>query len=200
MSHFNASATSWDSPEKVNMMSHLAIRVIKLYPEVFKKDKTYDIMDFGAGTGLFGLEFLEYSKNLTAIDTSEAMLEQLKIKTSGQNNIFTCNIDLEAKDLNQTFDIILTSMAFHHLKKPEEVILKFKEMLNPNGKILIVDLCKEDGSFHPDNHKMGVKHFGFSENEIKNWAKLTDMKSDYHVINKIEKNNKFYDQFLALYF
>ncbi|MCH2534510.1 MAG: class I SAM-dependent methyltransferase [Bdellovibrionales bacterium] len=198
MSHFNESASSWDSPEKITMMKNLARKVIDIYPDIFSKDKKYDIMDFGAGTGLFGLEFLDFAKSLTAVDTSEAMLDELKSKTKERQDVFTYNIDLESTNLDKSFDIILSSMAFHHLQSPESVMLKFKAMLNPNGKILIIDLCKEDGSFHPDNDKMGVKHHGFAEQEVKKWASHTNMNLNYSIINEIEKNHQIYQQFLAV--
>ena len=69
MSHFNKEAANWDKPEKVEMMKRLAERVI----EKLKLHRTYDILDFGCGTGLFGLEFAPYAKSLVGVDTSEEM-------------------------------------------------------------------------------------------------------------------------------
>ena len=66
MSHFNQAANEWDSDEKTQMMVKLAARTL----EHLKLNKKLDILDFGCGTGLFGLEFKEYIHTLTGIDTS----------------------------------------------------------------------------------------------------------------------------------
>lgn len=90
-------------------------------------------------------------------------------------------------------------MAFHHLNKPEKMLGTLKNLLNPNGKLAIVDLDEEDGSFHPDNEGMGVKHFGFSKTTLESWAEKEGMTLDHHIINKIDKNNREYGQFLAVF-
>ncbi len=90
-------------------------------------------------------------------------------------------------------------MAFHHLSNPGEVLKKLSNMLTLDGKIIIIDLRKEDGDFHPDNIQMGVKHFGFSEEQIQNWGKSSKLHVDIYTINEIHKNDKIYYQFLAIF-
>lgn len=89
-------------------------------------------------------------------------------------------------------------MAFHHLNDPGAMIKKMKSLLKPQGRLAIVDLDKEDGTFHPDNRGMGVKHFGFSKDEIAKWAQAANLKLDHQIINRVEKNDKDYGQFLAV--
>lgn len=158
-----------------------------------------DILDFGCGTGLFGLEFLEYIKTLTGIDTSQGMLEVFDLKTRDYENIKSLNINLEDSPLSEKFDLIISSMAFHHLDDPLKVLIKLKRALNKKGQIVIVDLDKEDGTFHPDNDGMGVKHFGFSRIELDRWADVAKLKLDYRIINSISKNETEFKQFLAIY-
>jgi len=195
MSHFNDEAANWDDEGKVKMMKLLASQAMK----VLKPQNDISIMDFGCGTGLFGLEFTDHAKSLLGIDTSEGMLEVFDKKTQGHDNFTSKNIDLESENLDQKFDLIVSSMAFHHLTNPYDVLVKFKSMINEGGKIAIVDLDKEDGSFHPDNEGMGVKHFGFSKQELESWASDAQLKMEHHFINEIEKNDNNYKQFLAVY-
>ena len=158
MSHFNEVANEWDSKEKIGMMKTLASQVKENIP---LSDKL-KIMDFGCGTGLFGFEFSNYANELIGVDTSEGMLEVFDKKTKGKTGFRSININLEEKDIRETFDLIVSSMAFHHLNDPFKVLKKLRSCLNKQGKIVIVDLDKEDGSFHPDNEAMGVKHFAFA--------------------------------------
>ncbi len=195
MSHFNEQANEWDTDSKIEMMSLLAKRAI----ELLGLEQPLDIMDFGCGTGLFGLEFSAYAKTLVGVDTSPGMLEVFKRKIIAEPQIRALQIDLETENLDATFDLIISSMAFHHLNDPEKMILKFKSMLKSNGRLAIVDLYKEDGSFHSDPQKMGVKHFGFSLEDQKKWADRANMQLHSQLINSMQKDEKSYDQFLAVF-
>lgn len=195
MSHFNAVANEWDNEGKVAMMQKLASGVM----EKVSLDKGLKIMDFGCGTGLFGLEFNDYANELVGVDTSDGMLKVFDEKTKGDNRFRSLNINLEESDLDEKFDLVVSSMAFHHLNDPNKVLNKLKRNLNPGGKIVVVDLDEEDGTFHPDNAGMGVKHFGFSKETLENWAKACELNLEHYIINSIDKNEREYQQFCAVF-
>jgi tRNA (cmo5U34)-methyltransferase len=195
MSHFNHVANDWDNEGKIKLMNTLATKTRK---KLDIKDKV-DILDFGCGTGLFGLEFIEQAKSITGIDTSEGMLEVFNKKAANYNNIKSININLEQEECNLKVDLIVSSMTFHHLDNPSRTLKKLSSMLNPKGQLAIVDLEKEDGTFHPDNKAMGVKHLGFSNEEIKSWADEAGLKVELCTINSLEKNDRSYNQFLAVF-
>ena len=153
MTHFNDQAAQWDSDDKIKMMMGLAEKT----KEILNLSAPLEIMDFGCGTGLFGLEFADYASGLLGVDTSAGMLEVFNQKTNGVEKISSMLIDLEHEDLPKKFDLIVSSMAFHHLAAPDQMLMKMKQMLNPGGRMAIVDLDEEDGTFHPDNRAMGVK-------------------------------------------
>jgi ubiquinone/menaquinone biosynthesis C-methylase UbiE len=197
MSHFNHVANTWDSEGKIKLMGRLANNTC----EKLKLKKDLDILDFGCGTGLFGLEFLDFAKSITGIDTSEGMLEVFKEKAKGFDHIDCHLLDLEKEpfESEKRFDLIISSMTFHHLNDPSAMIEKLSGLLKVGGQMAIVDLEKEDGTFHPNNEEMGVKHFGFSEDEIKSWANKANLGVEVHTINSVDKNDRTYNQFLALF-
>jgi hypothetical protein len=47
---------------------------------------------------------------------------------------------------------------------------------------------------------MGVKHFGFSKQELQYWAKQAKLNLDYQIINTLHKNETEYHQFLAIFY
>jgi len=195
MSHFNHAASSWDSEGKIKFMGELA-RKAQSHLNISEK---IDILDFGCGTGLFGLEFADHAKSLLGIDTSTGMLEVFDNKTKEHAHINSLNTDLENEDIDHKFDLIVSSMTFHHLDDPKSVLAKLRKLLRPNGQIAIVDLDEEDGTFHSDNAKAGVKHFGFSNTKLSNWAKELELESNITIIDTVEKNDKSYNQFLAVF-
>lgn len=194
MSHFNEVANEWDSPGKVKLMNTLATKALGN----MNLEKNLNILDFGCGTGLFGLEFNDYAKHITGLDTSDGMLKVFKEKVSADSEKFSffCG---ELKDFKaeRQYDLIVSSMAFHHLDNPSEELQRLRSLLSPKGKIAIVDLEKEDGSFHPDPEGMGVKHFGFTPEEIKSWDQ--HLKVELTTINEMEKDGKYFNQFLAIF-
>jgi 2-polyprenyl-3-methyl-5-hydroxy-6-metoxy-1,4-benzoquinol methylase len=196
MSHFNEVANEWDSPHKVKLIGLTGNKI----KENVDLDNKLDILDFGCGTGLLAGEFIDHAKSIVGVDTSEGMLEVFDNKFSNFDNITRKNINLEdGKGLECKFDLIVSSMVFHHLNDPNKTLSILKEHLNENGKIAIVDLDKEDGTFHPDNKKMGVKHFGFAKDEIASWAEENGLKLEHRLVHHIEKNDRQYDLFLAVF-
>ena len=130
------------------------------------------------------------------------MTSTLKVfdeKTSEHPEVSRRLTNLEEENLDESFDLVVSSMTFHHLNEPKKMLTKLKGMLCPGGRMAIVDLDEEDGSFHPDNEGMGVKHFGFSKEELFSWAQENGLSLEHTIINSIEKNDRNYGQFLAVF-
>ena len=197
MNHFNTQALQWDSPEKINQN--------KAYSELIKKHLTktkgLKILEVGCGTGLLGSQFLGEENSLLGIDTSEGMLNVFNEKFKNNPLVTARLMNLEEQELaEQKFDLILSSMAFHHLVNPANMLLKLSRYLAKDGLIAIIDLDQEDGTFHPDPKKMGVHHFGFSEDLTQNWAKVAKLhKKPRELANIIHKNEREYPLFLEIY-
>jgi 2-polyprenyl-3-methyl-5-hydroxy-6-metoxy-1,4-benzoquinol methylase len=197
MSHFNSQANHWDSPEKITQN--------KAYSELIKKHlpihSGLKILEVGCGTGLLGGQFLDQKNLLLGIDTSEGMLKVFSEKFSNNPRVSSKLLNLEDEELNnEKFDLIISSMAFHHLKNPASMLLKLSRYLNPQGIIAIIDLDQEDGSFHPDPKNMGVHHFGFNESQTLDWCKMAKLtKMPREIAHIIHKNNKEYPLFLELF-
>lgn len=196
MKHFDHAANEWDSEQKIKLMGTLAHKT----QDSMELNSSIDILDFGCGTGLFGLEFLDHANTLTGVDTSSGMLKVFSEKTKNIKGVTALNLDLEeAENLEKKYDLILSSMAFHHLKDPAFILGKLANALKADGTIAIVDLEAEDGSFHSDPEKMGVKHFGFSNEQITEWAEKNHLKVKIKTIHFMEKEGKSYKQFLAIF-
>ncbi len=202
MSHFDDAANSWDTPEKIKFFEdlcdyiHTKIRI----PSHGR------VLDFGCGTGLFGLNFLNETTELVGIDPSAQMLKVMREKVkSDRFKLKTFQIDLEKDETNDSkaelgkFNLIVSAMAFHHLENPKDMLTKLSTYLKSESFMVIVDLDKEDGTFHPDNKAMGVKHFGFSKDELSQWAKTNYLEFEHYIYRMIPKNNREYAQFICFF-
>lgn len=196
MSHFNQVANTWDTPEKIKLNEHYADTIRKY---LTKKD-SLKILEVGCGTGLLGSQFVDEKSHLTGIDTSKGMLDVFDQKFAGNKNVHSKLLNLEEQNLDESgFDLIISSMAFHHLKNPEAMILKLSKMLSPSGAIAVIDLDKEDGSFHPDPKNMGVHHFGFEKETTDSWGSKAQFKKiSREIVHTIKKESGEYPLFLTV--
>jgi ubiquinone/menaquinone biosynthesis C-methylase UbiE len=147
MNDFNSRATEWDTPQRVKQ----AQRVAAAIEGIVALNPSMDVMEYGCGTGLVGLQLTDKVGAIAFVDTSEGMLEVLssKIGQKQLDNVQVCNVDL-SKDIDfaGAYDLIFSSMTLHHIADYPSIIARFKSLLKPKGRLVIVDLVAEDGSFH----------------------------------------------------
>lgn len=156
---FDQTAATWDaSAGRVKLAGDIAAAIretITLTPDM-------DVLDFGCGTGLVTLPVAASVSSVTAVDSSQGMLDMLKAKLAEQqiHNVRTQFVDLDRGDVLQgRFHLAFSSMTFHHVKDIGPLLAQFFSVLMPQGQLCIADLDPEGGAFHSDNE--GVFHFGF---------------------------------------
>ena len=99
------------------------------------KDKT--ILDLGCGFGEHCKRFVESgAKKVIGIDISEKMLEIAKEENSDSKTTYI-NMPMEnISQLNEKFDIVVSSLAFHYVEDFSGVVKNIYDMLNENGIFL----------------------------------------------------------------
>ena len=160
---FSSSAKTWNSlPGKKDE----AKKFIDEIRSNCKLNKTMRVLDFGCGTGLNGLGFVNDVQTVAFLDTSDGMLEQVEISL---RSIGATNYEIYSKDITeikeiQPFDIIMTTLSFHHIEDIDSTVKRFSELTRKGGKVFVVDLYTEDGSFHGS---VKVPHNGFDPEDLK---------------------------------
>ena len=94
---FNAAAATWDeNPGRVRMAHDVAQAILGTVKPV----PAMDVLDFGCGTGLLSLALQPHVRTITAVDSSQGMLDVLdaKVKAQGIKNVRTRRVDLEEGD------------------------------------------------------------------------------------------------------
>ena len=197
MNRFDLLAKSWDKkPRRVENAKKVGEAILKNLPI----SKEWRVLDFGAGSGLLTFYLQPYAGQIDAVDNSKGMVEVLKEKISKSNarNIKPILGNVETLELpEEYYNLIVSSMTLHHIKKPLELFKKLYRSLKRGGYIAIADLQKENGTFHETNE--GVFHFGFTEEELKNYLKLSGFEVlKIEVVNVIRKNGREYPVLLAI--
>jgi len=164
---FDSEAMTWDKePGRVKLANDVAgvlREMVTLTPDL-------DVLDFGCGTGLFTLRIQPLVKSITGIDSSKGMLDVLKtkIEKKGITNVRTDLVDITGgTELFGEFDLIVSSMTFHHIRDISSLLKAMAGITRPSGQIAVIDLDPDNGKFHNSNE--GVFHFGFDRNVMKKY-------------------------------
>lgn len=95
------------------------------------------VLDLGCGYGEHCVSYIEKgAEKVVGIDISEKMLEVAK-ETNSNPKITYMLMPIEDIDqINEKFDIVISSLAFHYVEDFEDVVKKVYEHLTPGGKFL----------------------------------------------------------------
>lgn len=163
---FAHKSKSWDMNSKrvknAKAIGDLIVKNIKL-------DKSMNVMDMGAGTGLLSYFIAPFVDKIVAVDSSPSMLKEFESKCDE----FACktevkHINISEYDEPESYDGVISSMTIHHIEDTPALLKKLYGMLNDGGFIALADLDSEDGSFHSDN--TGVFHYGFDRHKLAEYA------------------------------
>lgn len=153
--HFDTAARDWDQRPLSQQLAAVPERLLAQLP----LRASDHVLDFGAGTGLLSTPIAPKVAQVTALDMSAAMLQVLDEK--GFANITPLQQDIFA-GLPGQYHAVVSCMALHHVADTAALLRAFAAALHSGGRIALVDLYQEDGSFHGDNQAKGVQHFGFA--------------------------------------
>lgn len=155
---FSQAATTWDEkPQRIDLAAAVSVAIKQHIPLT----AGMDALEFGCGTGLVTFHLLDRLRQVTAMDSATGMLDVLRQKadTLGARNVETCHNATSIPQLaERRYDLIYSSMVFHHVPQIEPVLHALIRALRPGGYLAIADLDAEDGTFH--DQAQGVEHHG----------------------------------------
>jgi ubiquinone/menaquinone biosynthesis C-methylase UbiE len=168
---FDAAAATWDQNEERLQM---ALGVADAMADHLRPDGHERVLDYGTGTGVVALRLAPLVKEIVCADSSRGMLDVLdgKLQVAGRTNARTLLLDLEQGRAGLGFpplDIVVSSMAMHHIADTGALLRSFFSLLAPGGRMAAADLDTEPGDFHADN--TGVQHFGFDRTHVQTLAR-----------------------------
>ncbi|MBT3923314.1 MAG: class I SAM-dependent methyltransferase [Nitrospina sp.] len=115
------------------------------------------VLDLGCGTGTLAKMCIDRGALVTGVDSNSGMLAVAKRNSPTANylNISLSNLDEHLED--ESFDIILSTLAFSELTRAERihVMKQIKRVLKNGGKVLIGD------EIIPDNFPAKCFYYAF---------------------------------------
>ncbi|TGG86764.1 class I SAM-dependent methyltransferase [Geotoga petraea] len=172
---FDKHAEKWDSKRRIERAKIISKEIIK---SVEIKDN-FKAMDFGGGTGLITFNLYDKLKNIILVDASNKMIEVVKEKINQFNikNVKPIQVKLDEEKIDENdFDIIISSMALHHVVNLQKTIDELYKYLKKDGQICIVELLKGEETFH-QNEENFKGHDGFKQEQLKEYLKKAGFKN-----------------------
>ena len=142
---FDRAAQSYDESRLVKSYQR---RVQTLVINKIQIEKGMNILDLGCGTGEGTFDIaskLEGTRKVIGLDLSENMIKQAKRKLVNftyDNLGFRVGSGISL-DYENYFDCVLSTNAFHHFDKKEEIFSRVWKSLKPNGFFVIQDICDD---------------------------------------------------------
>jgi ubiquinone/menaquinone biosynthesis C-methylase UbiE len=100
-------------------------------------------LEVAAGTCLCGRALAPKVRTMTCLDITPAMLEVGKREAAreGLNNmVFVMGDAMELPFLQDSFDIALSRLAFHHFPDIEQPFSEMARVLRPGGRLALIDM------------------------------------------------------------
>ena len=200
--NFDVQSITWDDERRKNRAKLIAEEISKS----IQIEKQYTALEFGCGTGLISFCLNDKFEMITLVDTSKGMVDVLnsKIKAFEIDNMKVYQIDINENHIlpGDSYDVIYTSMALHHIIDTKATIKNLYRLLKLNGYLCIVDLDEEDGSFRKEERDFNG-HNGFNQNVLKNILlqigfKEVDTNTFYEDLKVVEEMNVKYSLFLMI--
>jgi ubiquinone/menaquinone biosynthesis C-methylase UbiE len=100
------------------------------------------VLDLGCGTGSLIRSMLDRvpEVDIVGLDPSAEMLRVARAKLSDAVELVTGSAD-SLPFPNESFDVVISTSAFHYFRQPTMVIQEAKRILKPNGRLIITDWC-----------------------------------------------------------
>lgn len=154
-------------------------------PDNFKPKR---ILELGSGTGNLTELILEKfpDAEITVVDISEKILEECKARFRSSTSIKYDQSDFKEIDfIPESFDLVLSSIAIHHIEDADKQILfkKIYSYLKPKGIFTYLDQCMGETSeiYQKNMEKWKIEAFklGSTDDNWKTWMDHQDQ-HDFH--------------------
>jgi len=143
-------------------------RWISSMPDIEKKLKSEGgrVLEVGCGDGWASISLAKYFPliKIDAIDVDSSSISNASknVKDQGlEERIFLYSTPIENVPIKEKYDLIITFESIHDMAYPIQALRKMKEVVSPNGAVLVGDVKMED-KLQDKNDFAGRLYYNFS--------------------------------------
>lgn len=141
------------------------------------REKAFDIAgvrpgqlaaDLGAGTGFMTEGLLRRGLAVIAVDQSTQMLQKMKNKFAGRDEVQYLKGEAENLPLpDEAVEYVFANMYLHHVETPLIAIKEMARILKPEGRLMITDVEEHGFEFLKTEHH--DRWLGFKRDDLREW-------------------------------
>ena len=105
--------------------------------------RTDTVLEVAAGTCICGRALAPFVKRVTCLDLTAAMLTVGKDEAGKQGFLNMDFVQGDAEKLpfsDNSFDIVISRLAFHHFQNPKHCFSEMARVLKTGGKLVVIDM------------------------------------------------------------
>ena len=156
---FASAAAGWD-----RLRTTLFGDTFYLWAMLGLVDPSLTVGDLGCGTGQLTEVLAPHVHRVVAVDASTDMLDAARERVGQLPNVEIRQGELEALPLQAgELDAALLSLVLHYSPDPARALTEVARVLQPGGRVLIVDMLPHDREEY--QQQMGHVWLGFSEKQ-----------------------------------
>lgn len=170
---FSSVAPDWDRIRAMHYPEDLIeAAILKLAgPGPFRR-----VVDLGTGTGRMLALLGSRAEAAEGLDLSHQMLQlaRTKLAESGLSQVRLRQGDAMATPFETaSADVVIVHQVLHYLEEPERVLAEASRILQPGGKLIIVDFAPHDLEFMRE--EFGHHRLGIRQDNMENWAERASL-------------------------
>lgn len=170
--YFDEVAPEWDKMRTAFFSEAVRDRAL----EVGGAEKGMLAADIGAGTGFITEGLVRRGLRVIAVDSSESMLQIMKRKFAGVEEIDyrvgdACKLPISSR----TVDRVFANMYLHHVNAPHKAIREMARILKSGGMLVLTDMDEHHFGFLRVEHH--DRWLGFRREDIYHWFTAAGLKN-----------------------
>lgn len=163
---FDDEAATWDDDPGHEERQVAVARAIE---EAVDLNPRMRAVDVGGGTGRLSILLADRVSSVVVTDSSAGMVKvaRERIEAAGlSDRLRAVQADLTSERLEGSYDVVWSSMAFHHVQDLDGLLRSLAGLLVDSGRLAIADLDEDpDGAFHADKATFDGHH-GFDREHL----------------------------------
>lgn len=156
------------------------------------------VLEYGAGTGLLAQELAPHVGAVGLAEPSTGMREVIHAKVAAGDlpEVEVLDLDLTRNPPPEArYDLVVSLLVLHHIPELRPVLNGFAASLDAGGQVAIIDLDREDGSFHGEGFD---GHHGFDHTWLGDQLTAVGFSPPtFHPAGETTKDGRTYPLFLA---
>lgn len=171
--YFAASAAEWDRIRALHIEEAQVERVVM---EFVGPGAIGSYLDLGTGTGRMLELVAPQATRAIGVDVNNEMLgiARARIEQAGLTHAQVRRADLfQLPFADGSFSLITLHQVLHYLEDPSAAVAEAARVLQPGGKIVIVDFAPHHLEFLRDEHQH--RRLGFADREVSQWCRAAGL-------------------------